>query len=98
MEESNYQTETREDMKEVVGNLLDLLNHTGANADLQAKLFCECLSNEHRTLQQSFWRMMHHVILLYVDNLYDARNESSVQFCQFISKAVRDFDQGFPMI
>lgn len=49
----------------------------------------DALINEHRTLQQSFWRIMKQVIHRYADldpqYYMDARNEASREFCRRIS-------------
>jgi len=88
----------KEEMRKAVLAITDFLNHSGANAKRQSGFFYEVLTDDHPTLQQSFWRMMREVILLYANAPYDARNKASVFFCQYIKAKVEDFDSGFPMI
>lgn len=94
----SHSKEVKEEMREAVLKLTDILNHTGTRDDLQSGCFYEALTDDHPTLQQNFWRMMYKVILLYANAPYDARNKASVFFCQYIKAKVEDFDSGFPMI
>lgn len=53
------------------------------------------LLDEHRTLQQSFFRVLHNVLEQYADTkYYDLRNEASVEY----AKKVRELDHYFPLI
>ena len=56
----------------------------------QVKEFHDALTRQHRTLQQSFWRMIYGVSKLYVDAPYDLRNEDAVNFCRKLQEALPD--------
>jgi len=52
------------------------------------------LINDHRTLQQSFWKTIFMVMWDYADTFYDPRNGGAVEAC----KKIRDaFPDGFYM-
>ena len=64
------------------------------------KDFCEAMSREHRTLQQSFTRLCIHW-LRYCSELknYDGRNEASVIVGKIVAKALDDADiDNVPMV
>jgi hypothetical protein len=52
------------------------------------------LINDHRTLQQGFWKTMFMVMWDYADTFYDPRNGGAVEACKKIKKA---FPDGFFM-
>jgi len=79
----NHKDELEEEMKKVWDKLSNTLN--GFSYEEQAEAFFRMLSNEHRTLQQNFWRMMIKVIRKYAETKegwYDLRNEMSVRMCR----------------
>ena len=49
----------------------------------------ECVTHTHRTLQQSFWRVIFRLVAMYAEAPSDGRNEAAVQAC----KKLRDFMQ-----
>ena len=53
------------------------------------------LLDEHRTLQQSFFRVLHNVMKQYAaTKYYDLRNEASIEY----AKRVSELDHHFPLI
>jgi len=70
--------------------------------DHVAKGFLDGLCGEHRTLQQSFWKMMFRVADEYSqrDNpaWVDARNEAAMNVCGKVAKVVNDPANTLPNI
>lgn len=60
-----------------------------SNIELSDVIF-NAVQNEHRTIQQNFWRVMLEVIEKYSNTSYDLRNESSVKMCQSIMKSINE--------
>lgn len=87
----NHKDELKKEMQEAWDKFSHAINNFSYAE--QAKAFCEVLSNEHRTLQQNFWRMMIQVIKKYAktkEGWYDLRNEMSVKMCRELSKYLDD--------
>ena len=85
----------KDEMKKEMQEAWDKFSHAINNFSYedQAEAFCEVLSNEHRTLQQNFWRMMIQVIKKYAkmkEGWYDLRNEASVKMCRELGKYLED--------
>jgi len=52
----------------------------------------EALNHEHRTLQQSFWRVMYEVMKKYgADDWCDLRNEASKEFCREVTEKIEAY-------
>ncbi len=80
--------------KAFVKETFDLVNLSG-NWDGLAEVFIEQICIEHRTLLQSFFRMIHSVIEGYAQHTNsDARNEGSLEW----AKKVAIIDGYFPHI
>jgi len=63
------------------------------------KDFCEQMSREHRTLQQSFTRLCFEWIKTCAEmEHYDARNEASVLASKKINEFIKTEDIGLPFI
>ena len=74
----------------------------GVNAlAFSPKLFCDAMSRQHRTLQQSFTRIcfawINHLAGL-KENEYDGRNEASVLACQKVKGRCLTDDFYLPLI
>ena len=75
----------QEYVRELVGKLADLVN--GNSTKEVAEMFYRGFINQHRTLQEMMWKMIHEVIMKYADcEWFDARNEFAVRSC----KAMRE--------
>lgn len=70
---------------QAIDTLLNLTNWIGNDRAL-AEVFANQLLQEHRTLQQNFWRVIKMVAEKYKDFDHDMRNESSVKFAAKISE------------
>ena len=79
---------TREEIKVAYDALSTALN--SFDDEERAQAFYECLTRDHRTLQQTYWRMMIHVIMKYSDARYDDRNEASVRLCNTLSECLEE--------
>ena len=83
---ANHQdSETDKKMKEIVERLFQEINVMGKEAEV-AYLLSLYVSRQHKTLQQSFIRVMHQFFIEYSDSSYDLRNEGAVKFSEKISK------------
>lgn len=64
--------------------------------------FVEALCQEHRTLQQAFWRMMFMVIVEYGKRITpmwtDARNEASAKVCRKLTDVIEADGNGLPSL
>lgn len=60
----------------------------------QLKHFSKAFLSQHRTLQQSMWRVIFKFIGEYTDAPYDLRNEQAVITCKAIVKAMKQ-EMGF---
>ncbi len=72
-----------ESMRKIVDSLTNEINNFSYEKHVDN--FFDAITHQHRTLQQSFWRMMIQVIKKYAeldkDGWYDLRNEASVKTC-----------------
>ncbi len=73
----------RDSMRRIVDSLFNEIN--SFSYEKHVKNFFDAITHQHRTLQQSFWRMMFEVIKRYAeldkDGWYDLRNEASIKMC-----------------
>lgn len=80
--------------KQIVDDIFQAVNYS-SNERRLAKIFTEHIKTEHRTLIQSFFRMISRVIENYAEHEYfDARNEGSLKW----AKKVADIDYFMPHI
>lgn len=80
----------KEENKEVVESLFRLCNRMG-NDRVLAEAFKDQLIQEHRTLQQSFFRVIKEVIDDYATRkTYDLRNEDSILWTKAVKNAGKD--------
>jgi len=90
---------------EVERNLIEKLSSIPGDANSMcidynkiAKEIAQNIYKEHRTLQQSFWRIINGIAVEYskLCEQYgtDLRNESSGEF----TKAIRNLERGFPHV
>jgi len=77
--------ETDNNMKQIVDELFNEINVIGKEDELSTQLH-RLISQQHKTLQQSFIRIMYQFFLKYSANRYDPRNEGAVKFAEEISK------------
>jgi len=59
---------------------------------VKKKEFAEAMCREHRTLQQSFMRLVCHYIREMANNSYDDRNEASVMLAKKFVKVIEESD------
>lgn len=79
--------------KQAVQELFRLINFYGNDREL-VNVIVAHLRNEHRTLQQTFWRVIRQVAEQYQDFHTDLRNESAVKF----AKAIAEISEHMPLI
>ena len=86
---------TNEKMQENVNNVSRMLNNFGFNNDA----FCELMTREHRTLQQSFTRLCIAWLATCAsdDYRYDGRNEASHEVAKMLLDG-KDNDIHIPFI
>lgn len=84
--ETDHDIKDREAIEKSVDSLCDCLNNFNPNES--ARLFYFSLIRQHRTIQQSFWRMIFKLIHLYCCALFDGRNEASVKACEVLSEFI----------
>ena len=60
--------------------------------------FAKAMSREHRTLQQSFTRMIVEYLKLQAQERDDARNQASINFSKKVVKMLEEDNIAFPMI
>ena len=94
---SKYHTD---DIKEQAANglneIISSLNMIGCEDDIK-KALIDNLMNQHRTLQQSFWRCIFNVAKEYGETaVHDLRNEASVDACKEVTKSL--LKKGLPFI
>lgn len=78
---------TLEERKEFYENLYkDLSDALNGDNKLLAEVFTRQLANDHRTIQQNFWRFVVEIAANYKDFAYDLRNHSAVIFCKKIAE------------
>lgn len=87
-EEEMREANECEEMKKIVDKLFDKINNFSYQKHVDN--FFNAITHQHRTLQQSFWRMMFDIIRKYAeldkDGWYDLRNEASVKMCVKLKK------------
>lgn len=66
------------------------------NADIEG--FAKAMACEHRTLQQSFTRMIVEYLKLQAQERDDARNQASIDFSKKVVKMLEKDNIAFPMI
>lgn len=87
---SEYALEAIEDVRKAYSNLSDACNMMGMDQLVADTLFKE-IQRDHRTLQQTFWRIIFKVMEQYGNSeFHDGRNEASVAACKRISLEVLD--------
>jgi membrane-associated HD superfamily phosphohydrolase len=89
--------ETTQNIIQAYDKLSAEINHMGSEEQV-AKVLLQCIIQDHRTLQQGFWRVIFKTIFLYgkLDKARysDARNEASIEAC----KAMKADEQYFPFV
>lgn len=80
-----------EEIKKLVSRITDFVN----SYSLKSEQFCDAMSQEHRTLQQSFTRLCLKWIEYVADNEYrtDGRNETSHEVCKRMIELYGDFTE-----
>ena len=72
--------------KKIVSDIFQAVNYS-SNARRLAKVFSEHIETEHRTLVQSFFRMISDIIDDYAKHEhFDARNEGSFEWAKKVAK------------
>jgi len=88
----SYKDVIGKDMEKVWEMLSNAINNF--NDTTNAEAFFNQLTRQHRTLQQSFWRMMIFTIKEYAklreSGWYDLRNEESVKMCEGLAQWLED--------
>lgn len=94
---SNLISQTDENIREEVvkgsiKNMIDAMNYSGCSVSSKGQLISRTISEEHRTLQQAFWRVINEAIEHYstIDS-YDDRNKGSVHWARMVSKLQSHF-------
>ena len=82
---NTHTIETDNNMEQIVEDLFKEINVLGKEDEISSQLH-QLISQQHKTLQQSFIRIMYQFFLKYSANRYDPRNEGSVKFAEEISK------------
>ena len=82
-----------EAVKKAMKELINATNVMGGEEEMAAGI-TEALQSEHRTLQQSFFRVFAESMKEYANTGTDLRNEASVNF----AKEVNKIDYHFPFI
>lgn len=81
--------DSKQEMKEGLEHLFNALNNFSHKE--KAEEFFKGLINEHRTLQQNFWRSIAKVIQLYSETkFFDLRNEDSIEWCKKVNQFMED--------
>lgn len=86
--------EEAEKIARAVEDLCHLLNSYNSRDELLGEVFNQCLVRQHRSLQQSFWRLMREVIRRYAITHHDMRNEAAVLWC----KRAAELDAYLPFV
>lgn len=73
--------------KDAVALITKACNY-GAGKEV-AEGIIDALAQEHRTLQQDFWRVIREVAEKYSEFSHDLRNDASVEFCEDIKNLNR---------
>lgn len=74
-----------------VDDLFYVVNKMGTGEEVLVKVFVEKMYREHRTLLQSFWRVMFQVIKAYATCPSDLRNEDSVKWAKDVVECVPSY-------
>jgi len=83
---NHHDHETDTNIKTIVEDLFKEINVMGKEDEISCQLH-QLISKQHKTLQQSFIRIMHQFFTKYSANKnYDLRNEASVRFAEQIKK------------
>ena len=83
---NHHDNETDDNMKKIVDDLFKEINVMGKEDEISSTLH-QLISLQHKTLQQSFIRIMHQFFTKYsATKNYDLRNEGSVQFAEQIKQ------------
>ena len=85
MAKTNQNNEADEKIKEIVESLFKEINVMGKEEEVSS-LLNQYVSRQHRTLQQSFIRVIQQFFTQYSTNDYDPRNEGAVKLAEKISK------------
>ena len=88
--------ETKIATQEAITTLLETCNVMGVDEDL-SEMIADLLSKEHRTIQQTFVKVIYHGLVQYGERhetYYDDRNKASVEFCL----KLKPMDVYFPFI
>ena len=72
--------------KQIVSDIFQAVNYS-SNARRLAKIFSKHIETEHRTLVQSFFRMISDIIDSYAKHEYfDDRNKGSLEWAKMVAK------------
>jgi len=77
--------DTNNNLENIVDALFEEINVLGKEEQLATQLH-ELISKQHKTLQQSFIRIMYQFFTKYSNNQYDSRNEGAVKLAEQIRK------------
>lgn len=90
----------RESGKEMAAKVADWVN--GADDEEMEQFAVEMVHRTHRTLQQSFFRVVLKCIDLWANALeqgwYDLRNEQTVRTCKKFMDATTVYDRSVPFV
>ena len=93
----NYEEDAYDKGKKVASDLTKALNTMTYEKEV-TRGFVDEIIQSHRTIQQSTMRAIYSLIMRWADSNYDARNQSTVEFCQKIKKMIEDENIHFPFI
>jgi hypothetical protein len=83
---NNHDNDTDTNIKTIVEELFKEINVMGKEEEISRQLY-QLISQQHKTLQQSFIRIMHQFFTKYSANKnYDLRNEGAVKFAEQIKQ------------
>ena len=88
MSEENVNVKVEAAMKVIMGQLNSLGNTNVGNT------IAKVVMEDHRTLQQNFFREINKVFVIYENSYHDLRNEASVKYAQEVS----GLDHYFPLV
>lgn len=84
--EATYDKATK--IVDAVDALCGLMNSYNSEDELWAEVINQALAHQHRSLQQSFWRLMREVIRRYGITHHDLRNQAAVEWCKRVTDKV----------
>ena len=93
----NYEEDAYDKGKKVASDLTKALNTMTYEKEV-TRGFVDEIIQSHRTIQQSTMRAISSLIMRWADSSHDARNQSTVEFCQKIKKMIEDENIYFPFI